>query len=119
MSKSTDNGRLVTAIVVLVVVSFGLLSLVQHTRPLSGLGHSHSSLAKARLHFTRNAIEEVSPTGPRLPTLAWPIVRSGAELGANRIPQRPAMLAAATWFALGHVQHRRIPATSADDPALL
>jgi hypothetical protein len=95
-------------------VSFGLLSLAKYTRPL-GFSHPHSSaLANTRLHLTRNTIEEVSPTGPRLRALAAPVGRLLAGLDAIQMA-RPAVLAAGIWPESGQIQHRRIPAPSPDD----
>jgi len=116
VSKSTDKSRLATAVVVLMAVSFGLLSLAKYTRPL-GSSYPHSSaLATARLHLTCRAIEEVSPTGPRLRALATPVGRLLVSLDATQIP-RPAVLAAGIWPESGQFQHRRIPAPSPDDHA--
>jgi hypothetical protein len=115
VSKSIDKNRLATAVAVLMAVSFGLLSLAKYTRPL-GLSHPHSSaLANARLHLTRNTIEEVSPTGPRLWALAMPVGRLLVGGAAAQMLLRQIVLAAGIWPESGQNQHRRIPAPSPDD----
>jgi hypothetical protein len=118
VSKSTDKNRLATAVVVLMAVSFGLLSLAKYTRPLLRLSHSHSfAFANARLHLTRNAIEEASPTGSRLRALASPAKRLLVGLEATQMLLRPVVITIGIWPESGQLQHRRIPASSPDDPA--
>jgi len=114
VSKSTDKSHLATAVVVLMAVSFALLSLTKYTRPL-GPSHLHSTaLAQARLHLSCRAIEELSPTGSRLRASASPIRRLLAGVDATPMPRRM-VVAAEIWPESGQIQHRRIPAPSPDD----
>ncbi|MGO9059355.1 MAG: hypothetical protein ACLQU2_18505 [Candidatus Binataceae bacterium] len=120
MNQSTDKGRFVSATVLLIALSFGLLSLAQYARPLHHLSHAHCcALAHARLNLTRNVIEEVSPTPPRLPAPAWLSKRLLVSLVAPRIVPGQAVPTADVWPESGPIQRRRIPASSPDDPASL
>jgi hypothetical protein len=116
VTKPTDKNRFATAVVLMMAVSFGLLSLARYTRPLK-VSHPRSlASTDARPHLTRNAIEEVSPTGPRLTASGWS-TRSPVALDEIRTHLQLTVVSAGIWPESGQIQHRRIPAPSPDAPA--
>jgi hypothetical protein len=116
VSAFTKKGRLATALILVIAVSFGLLRTAQCARALRALARAQACADTHRnLGFGAHAIVLMGPSAPQLPRLArgqW--LRPGVDGGQGL--SDPAVAAAHSWPENGRSLHRRIPDPSPDDP---
>jgi hypothetical protein len=116
VSAFAKKSRFASALVVALVIGFGLLRSAQCARVLRGLRHAQVC-ADSHLHlgFGAHATVLMGPAGPQLPRPTrgyW--LRAGGDPGLGL--SNPAVAVAFLWPENGQRQHRRTPGPSPDDP---